>query len=48
MAASGSGQEEEIDDEMHKEFEYFVQDLEDHLLNMCEMDPEHLEEDSDS
>ena len=29
---------------MEKEYEFFVQDLEEHLLNMGEMDPEQLQE----
>lgn len=44
MIAPECGQEDEIDAEMRKEFEYFVQDLEDHLLNMGEMDPEQFQE----
>lgn len=44
MVAPECEQEEDFDAEMRKEFEYFVQDLEDHLLNMGEMDPEQFEE----
>ena len=36
-----------MDAEMRKEFEFFVQDLEDHLLNMGEMDPEEFLEEKD-
>ena len=36
--------EDELDAEMEKEYEFFVQDLEEHLLNMGEMDPEQLQE----
>ena len=42
--AGGSGQDEELDEEMQKEFEFFVQDLEEHLLNIGEMDPEQFQE----
>lgn len=44
-AGGGGGEEEEaLDAEIEKEFEFFVQDLEEHLLNMGEMDPEQLQE----
>lgn len=44
VIAAESGQEDDIDAEMRKEFEFFVQDLEDHLLNMGEIDPEQFQE----
>ena len=46
MAGGGEGgqEEEELDAEMQKEFEYFVQDLEEHLLNVGEMDPEQFQD----
>ena len=40
----GGEGEEELDAEMEREFEFFVQDLEEHLLNVGEMDPEQLQE----
>ena len=43
MEERGEG-EEELDAEMEKEFEFFVQDLEEHLLNVGEFDPEEFQE----
>ena len=40
----GGEGEDELDAEMEKEFEFFVQDLEEHLLNVGEMDPEQFQE----
>ena len=44
VMATVSEQEDELDAEMRKEFEFFVQDLEEHLLNMGDMDPEQFQE----
>ena len=42
---NGGDEDDELDAEMQKEFEFFVQDLEEHLLNVGEMDPEQFVED---
>ena len=36
--------DDEIDDVMFQEYEEFVQELEEHLLNMGEVDPEQFQE----
>ena len=46
MAGSVGEEDDELDAEMQKEFEFFVQDLEEHLLNVGEMDPEQFTEDT--
>ena len=44
MAGESGQNDDELDAEIQEEFEFFVQDLEEHLLNVGEMDPEQFQE----